>query len=184
MNKYYTGIGSRVISEDERSLIHKLSGKLYQEGYTLRSGCADGADTAFWEGLQGVADWHTTPPPCQLFLPWVGFNGHSGWPLYETVCDEDWPYFYQAKEIMTGIHPAPDRLTRGAMALHTRNVPQILGPTLDKRSSFVIFCSDQKGTEVKGGTRTAVELARDLGIKTFNLRVEQERQRLEEWVWA
>lgn len=160
-----------------------LAKKLYLEGYTLRSGCAKGSDTAFWEGLMSVADWQKTPPPCQLFLPWTGFNNRSGYPAYETVCDRGWPYYEQAKEIMETIHPNPKALSSGAVALHTRNIPQILGPRLDSKSSFVIFCSDEQNGEVKGGTRTAVVLAKRLGVKVFNLRLKEDRKRMEDWVW-
>lgn len=46
-NLIYTGIGSRETPEWAICKIKKIGGYLYDKGYTLRSGGADGADLAF-----------------------------------------------------------------------------------------------------------------------------------------
>ena len=48
--KYYTGIGSRETPDSILSLFNDIVFQLAGLGYTLRSGGADGADTAFEEG--------------------------------------------------------------------------------------------------------------------------------------
>ena len=50
--KYYTGIGSRETPKDIMQLMSKLAYKLASEGYILRSGAAQGADTAFEEWVK------------------------------------------------------------------------------------------------------------------------------------
>ena len=45
--KYYAGIGSRKTPKDICELMTRVARYLYFKGYTLRSGAADGADTAF-----------------------------------------------------------------------------------------------------------------------------------------
>lgn len=180
---YYTGIGSRSIYPEEAEFLQGVAARLYQDGYTLRTGGASGADTAFYEGATYVADWLTLPSPCQIFLPWRNFNGFTGYPLHEYLCTpSDWPQWADANKIMRSIHPAPERLKDGPEALHTRNIPQILGPKLDKPSKFVIYCADEVNGEVKGGTRTAVVLARQHNIPTFNIRILEHKERLETWL--
>ena len=66
--KYYAGIGSRSTPEDVLDRMYKLAILLAKRSYTLRSGGANGADTAFEKGctiVNGSID---------LWLPWNGFN--------------------------------------------------------------------------------------------------------------
>ncbi|MEO0804461.1 MAG: hypothetical protein AAFY57_19655 [Cyanobacteria bacterium J06642_2] len=45
----------------------------------------------------------------------------------------------------------------------------MLGRTLDRPSEFVVYWAPERDGEIKGGTRTAVMLARSRNIPTFNL---------------
>ena len=54
MTKYYAGIGSRETPEDVCGRMTKLASILERKGYTLRSGGAVGADTAFAGGVVDV----------------------------------------------------------------------------------------------------------------------------------
>lgn len=183
MNKYYTGIGSRNIYPEEAEFLENVAVALYKEGFTLRSGGAVGADSAFEKAVVACACFRSLPSPLQIFLPWRNFNGHTGYPLYEYLCTpSNWPLWSDANTIMRDIHPTPERLKSGPEALHTRNIPQILGPKLDNPSKFVIYCADEMDGEVKGGTRTAVVLARQYKIPTFNIRIPEHKERLEKWL--
>lgn len=48
--KYYTGIGSRETPEDIQSWMKAFAIRMQKHGYTLRSGGAGGADSAFEHG--------------------------------------------------------------------------------------------------------------------------------------
>ena len=59
--KYYAGIGSRLTPAPVLDLMNRIATHLVKKGWTLRSGGADGADTAFASG--------TWEDDTQLFLP-------------------------------------------------------------------------------------------------------------------
>lgn len=158
--KYYTGIGSRETPLSVLELMTKVANELSMLGYTLRSGRAGGADTAFEMGADEA----------DLFIPWKGFsdknelNGNHN--VYVKGDDSS------SRDIARTLHPVWRNLSRGAKALHTRNVNQIVGESASKPelSDFVLFYAPLTRTgRVKGGTATAVNYARDLGIPTLNL---------------
>lgn len=49
--KAYTGVGSRSTPQDIMKMMSALASKLEVEGWVLRSGAADGADTGFENGV-------------------------------------------------------------------------------------------------------------------------------------
>ena len=65
------------------------------------------------------------------------------------------------------IHPNWSACTNFAQLLHTRNVLQILGRDLKSPSSMVI-CWTENGRD-KGGTATAIKLARQHEIPVINI---------------
>lgn len=73
----------------------------------------------------------------------------------------------EAEEIASEIHPAWHNCNLNARAQHGRNVMQVLGKDLKHPVEFVI-CWTLGGSDL-GGTRTAIVLARKLGIAVFNL---------------
>jgi len=163
--KIYTGIGSRKTPKDVMELMTKIAVKMNKEGFQLRSGGADGADTAFEKGA-GTDK--------QVFLPWKGFNHRiSPW---DCVTEE-------ALKIAKEIHPAWHHCSQGAQKLHGRNVYQVLGFNLKSPANLVIFYAEEApdGT-VKGGTATAVHLARKHQIPTFNLLHPSTRHQIEAWL--
>jgi len=130
--------------------------------FVLRSGAAHGADTAFESSVGDGAK--------EIFLPWRGFNGHTS-ALFETPGE----LHDRATEIAALLHPGWGRLSRGARLLMTRNVHQILGPSLDNPVEFVICwtpdgCeSESTRTRATGGTGQAIALASRHNIPVFNL---------------
>jgi hypothetical protein len=147
--RYYTGVGSRKTPANILSAMKRLAYRLENAGLTLRSGGADGADAAFEAGTQRLRD---------SFIPWVGFNGSTS-PLVGAT--------EEAMKIAEGLHPAWDRCSRGAKALHARNVHQVLGAKLNFPSEFLI-CWTPNGEKV-GGTATSMRLASQNGVKVYNL---------------
>ena len=67
MKKVYAGIGSRETPGGTLKRMGVISGALHTLGFKLRSGAADGADSAF-EKFAGNNK--------EIYLPWKGFNKH------------------------------------------------------------------------------------------------------------
>lgn len=152
-----------------------------KKGFTLRSGGAEGADTAFADGWGDA--WSETAGmggsiyKAEIYLPWEGFNDQ-----YSSMEGRLILNIPEAQTIASEIHPAWDRLTTGAKALHTRNIYQVLGQDLNIPSTGVIFYAEPNGNSVKGGTRTAVELAKKHDIPVYNLYNERMVYKWENWI--
>ena len=158
---YYTGVGSRETPEPVLKQMRAIAAALARSGFTLRSGGAEGTDTAFETGARSV-----TGARMQIYLPWRGFNGNHS-PLY--TVDR------RALEAAARTHPAWHRLSPAARKLHGRNCYQVLGLNLDAPSQFLI-CWTVDGCESirtrstrTGGTATAIVLAERHGVPVFNL---------------
>lgn len=165
MTRWYTGVGSRDTPVPILELMAKIGLALAVEGYTLRSGGADGADTAFEYGAMSGGNRG------DIYLPWRRFNDNPSM-----------AYGIQnaaATKIAARIHPAWFACSRGARALHTRNVYQVLSYDLKTPSDFLV-CWTKDGKDV-GGTRTAIVLAREWSIPVWNLANERERELIESW---
>lgn len=132
----YAGIGSRETPQAVLDCFERLGYWLARKGYVLRSGHADGADSAFESGcLKANGEM-------EIYLPWKGFNGSASSYILK---DND-----EAITIASRFHPAFDRLSQGAQKLQARNSYQVLGYGLDSPSAFVIcWTKNGKGS---GGT--------------------------------
>ena len=118
--KYYAGIGSRAVSYSVMSTMTEIAGTLNDMGYALRSGGANGCDTAFEKGSYLK----------EIYLPWEGFNCHK-----EGIC----PPTEKAYELAERFHPAWKRLNDTTRKLMARNSHQIFGYDFKVRSEFVVF---------------------------------------------
>ena len=152
---YYTGIGSRETPKEVLELIESISYKLSFIGITLRSGGAEGADSAFEEGCIGNKE---------IFLPWDGFNGkhediENGYFVYNETEDT-----YQ---VVKDNHQFWYCLSSGARKLIGRDYLELVGLN-GVKSKFVIgWTEHEEGT---GGTAYTFRLARKLGIPVYNLK--------------
>ena len=144
----YAGIGSRRTPLDILRSMERLGETLAMQGHILRSGGADGADTAFERGCDRVGGAK------QIFLPWTGFNGRK------FPCSIPNEAFAMAAKF----HPAWDRCSRGAQKMHARNCQQILGASLNDPTDFIVCWSPGSG-----GTEQALRIARARNIPIFNL---------------
>lgn len=169
---YYTGVGSRETPEYILSTMERLGAKLATNGWVLRSGGAPGADWAFQRGCDAVGGRK------QIFVPWPGFQDMNHDPDNGLIIVQDYKAIQKAEEIVSTIHPAWDRLKRGAKTLHTRNAFQVLGEKLDTPSKMLVCYSKASGNSVSGGTRTAWELAKREGVPLVNLFVPEDLERV------
>lgn len=143
------GIGARNTPKHVLENMEKLASLLNSQGYTLRSGGADGADSAFEKG--------SSIDQKEIFLPWKNFRKNTS-----TYFD----YPDKATEIAEQFHPRWSRLNNTARLYMIRNSCQILGYTLDSPCDFVV-CYTENGS-LKGGTAQAMRIAIDRKIPILN----------------
>lgn len=168
--RYYTGIGSRKTPDNILAEMRVIAKKMSQDLFVVRSGGAEGADTAFEIGAGANTE---------VYLPWDGFNGHKS--KDGTHLDARVLYTYKKAQYIAAMHhPAWDKLSEGAKKLHTRNVYQVLGFDLETPSKCVMLWAEPIGTTVKGGTATAVSIAKEYRIPTFNFYFQQELDKVKD----
>jgi hypothetical protein len=144
----YAGIGSRETPAEVLALMTAAARELDRQGWTLRSGGAKGADTAFAQGVSSVRK--------QIFTA-------------RDSIPED------AFGMAADAHPAWGACSDYARRLHARNVMQVLGHELDDPSKFVL-CWTPDGAETAeetsrhtGGTGQAIRIACMHNVPVFNL---------------
>lgn len=153
-SRSYAGIGSRLTPATALVVMEGTAAMLAQRGLTLRSGGAQGADMAFEYGC------HQANGKKEIFLPWKRFNGNAS-PLVSPPKEAD--------ELAALCHPNWKACDRIARRFHARNCQQVLGEHLDDPVDFVLFWARERDGVVQGGTATAIYLARNQRIPTFNL---------------
>lgn len=161
--KYFTLVGSRETPEDSYQLLKHMAGYLALNGWTGRSGGADGADSALEEALLKL------PHLMEVYLPWSNFNGRIANSRVYLIDTPKLTTYPSAMGIAEQTHPAWDRCSRGARALHARNVYQVLGRDLQTPSKILVCWAIPTASGVKGGTNTAVQLAKQHGCKIVNI---------------
>lgn len=162
---FYTGIGSR---ETPQHILDKMGdiGKSLADSYTLRSGAAAGADSAFEQAH--LEFWENECKNMEIYLPWRDFERRdSSKDSYISLNDLPVERTKEAYKIASDIHPNWFGCSQGTKKLHTRNVFQVLGRDL-KTPSQVVICWTKNGN-ASGGTATAINLAKDWGIPVWNL---------------
>lgn len=176
---YYTGIGSRETPQHILDIMRKAAFFFASKGIVLRSGKAAGADEWFQLGVQDYAVHYTSNHLAEIYIPWRGFKTEGLLPRWDRLIT-DTLITTEAEQIASKIHPAWHACSRGAKALHIRNVYQVLGATLDKPSDFLVcYAKPTKDRcSVQGGTATAYNLARQHGVRTFNIFFEEELEAL------
>jgi hypothetical protein len=154
MSKFYTGVGSRSTPQNIREVMVELAKKLATDGWTLRSGGAAGADSAFEYGVSLVGGYKEI--------------------YYADQANK------AALEMASTIHPAWHRCSDYVRKLHARNCFQVLGRDLRTPSSFLV-CWTLNGADI-GGTRTAIVLARNNNIEVINLGFTEQIERVIQYI--
>ena len=93
---------------------------------------------------------------------------------YEFKKDKEMNIYYEniqwEEKLSASIHPAWHNCNEWARGMHMRNVHQILGYNLDYPVDAVVtWVKEDAYGNPKGGTATAIKLAREYGIPVFNL---------------
>lgn len=140
--------------------IERLGVELRNRGYILRSGRADGCDAAF-EYVAGSK--------AHLYVPWGSFGNNRELNGCPRVIVPKGDLLREALYMAAEIHPNWNACSEPARLLHARNCFQVLGDNLDNPSDLLICYAKPDKRSVKGGTRTAVELAKQFDIPIYNL---------------
>lgn len=160
----YTGIGNRQLPGPLRPVLRKFGATLASLGFTLRSGGAEGSDEEFEQGCvsqEGAKE---------IFLPWKAFRDKKG-EGYLFSRELDYEGYQRAKRLAEKYHPAWGKLNDQAKMFHTRNVHQVLGLNGLTPSQFLL-CYDNVNAST--GTKQALRIAEDLGIKVYNFYKEED----------
>lgn len=147
--KLYAGIGARDTPVGVKNAMIMIASGLQSKGYILRSGGANGADSAFEFGADKDKE---------IFLPWRGYNDNTS-TLYNPTHD--------TKTIAAKFHPSWGRCSHGVRKLHGRNVHIVLGADLNTPVEFVV-CWTKDGKD-SGGTGMAIRVAKHYNIPVYNL---------------
>jgi len=176
--KVYTGIGSRETPRDILYIMQDFALELAGRAWTLRSGCAPGADSAFEEGAFSAYFANSRRPKPELYLPWPRFEGRR-----KAVVSLEQPQ-PEAYSIAEQFHPAWTKCSPAARSLHARNVHQILGADVTRPvlSRFVI-CWTFRG-EGGGGTGQALRIAHHYNIPIFDLANQADYERIAAGLFA
>lgn len=157
MNKYYTGIGSRDVKDNDiLDKVNIIVEKLVKKSFILRSGGANGMDTIF-ENAQDKFYGDK-----EIYLPWKNFNNNKS-SLFNISDDA----FKMAKNF----HPYFESCSYGAKKLHSRNCYQVLGLYLNYPSELVVYW---KNPNKSSGTDQALRIAKFYSIPTFNIFINNE----------
>lgn len=173
---YYTGIGSRKTPKAILDVMYGLAMKLGVRGYTLRSGGAAGADTAFEDGAISVN------APTEIYTPWLDKRRPDYRQIPLTSLSKELQA--EAKEIAADIHPGWSNIRGSSKAIHARNILQVVGSDLKTLSSFVLCWTpyDDYYRPDAGGTAQACRMAIKSGIPIYNLRDEAIMETVTTWL--
>lgn len=198
---FYSGIGSRETPEEILGVMEDAAFRLARLGFILRSGKAGGADAAFQKGMQkffetidiSPGNLYRGRPLAEIYIPWDGFGSDDAdlwdfWDIPLNYLDYLIPEQKSVRDaLVEEIHPNFEALkrSRGAFALHSRNMHQVLGGNIlkPKPSKFCLYYApeDKKGNP-KGGTATAVNLCKKYGVRTLNLNTDERLATLENFI--
>jgi hypothetical protein len=166
MNNFYSGIGSRKTPQNVLEVMMRIGHYLADQGWVLRSGGAEGADTAFEKGCDEVKGRK------EIYLPWKDYNGNKSILYYKgkEISDD---LKHQSFELASKYHPAWEQCSYGAKCLLARDGMQILGKDLKTPVTMVLFWSPNIN---HGGTSQALRIAKDYKVPIFNLGDSVERE--------
>lgn len=161
----YAGVGSRDTPDDVLELMRRFGKAAGEAGWTLRSGGAEGADSAFEFGCDQAEG------PKRIFYATEGDieesgnpNGHHGvtaHPEHLRTVDQ--------------YHPKPSLLSGYVQRLMARNSAQVLGFNLDRPANLLVCWTPDGATswehtsEETGGTGQAIRLATAYKVNVVNL---------------
>lgn len=162
MSLILCGVGSRETDIVSLQTMSKIAKAFSAKGFTLRSGGAKGADSAFENSWNG---------PKEIFLPWNGYENkwiNTGYIVPKI--DE------RHISLAASAHPAWERCSDGAKKMHSRNTCQVLGENLDTPATILVCWT--VNAEYRGGTAVAMRIADMYNIPIYNLASKNDIEKL------
>ncbi|MDE0456104.1 MAG: hypothetical protein OXI15_02315 [Chromatiales bacterium] len=161
----YAGIGSRQTPAEVLDRMRSIGAAMAEAGWLLRSGAAQGADSAFEAGAANAGGDR------EIWIPWNRYNGRTpDDPAVRIARNNDANRAIAAKR-----HPIWHDLGQGAQKLMVRNVHQILGEDPDVPAAVDIVLCWTEGGRGSGGTGMALRLAADHRIPIVDLGADRTR---------
>lgn len=155
--QYITIVGSRNVPRNIYLQLRDYGKEYALKSWILRSGGAEGCDSAGEEGFDMVAGTK------EIYLAWKKENKKEGIVAPKL---SNWDKAIEIlKETLDSSHF--NNLNPVHLKLHGRNVYQILGQDLNTPSNLMI-CYTLNG-EAVGGTKTAILLAQKHNVPIINL---------------
>ncbi|MNP89102.1 hypothetical protein D3C85_15020 [compost metagenome] len=181
----WCGVGSRDVPDDIRKAQVWIGHCLALLGGVLRTGDAIGSDYNFMAGY--VEGKSNNMPPPQIYytrlknqrnLPHDPQKGYHEAEQYSTH-EQSKAIAFKARGSFEGLFPS-------GIGLHSRNPMQVLSETLENPCWLLVFYAKPVGKRglVSGGTNTAVQVAVMHGVRKVNLYVDEDRERLIDWITA
>lgn len=133
----YSGCGARSTPDEVLEVMTELATDLEDYGFSLRTGGALGADTAFLDGIK------KHPEKVELYLPWKDYNGYSS------------PYtgvHPKVQQLASMYHPAWENCSQGARKLHGRNLHIVAGPNVAVPTPSLFMLCYTPNANATGGT--------------------------------
>ena len=169
MQKLYAGIGPRKTPTQVLGLLTTLSHDLSLLGWKLRSGKGKGADQAFEVGTSNKEIW----------LPCLPFNGQH-------FADDTFKVSSRSaiiRQIAAEYHSHYSTCSDFIQSLFDRNVNIILGDEAADPVSAVIYWHEADNDMwTFGGTNHSLRIAAAYNIPAFNVELEYDRQKLQEFI--
>lgn len=180
MAKYYAGIGSRGTPQHILNIMGMVGRFLAQNGWTLRSGGAEGADEAFEKGCDAAKGEK------EIYLPWPNYRNNPS-----KLHPGNYPFNDQEELFAQKFHPNWRKCTPAVRKLHMRNSRILLGMEplhgIQVTPVKFVLCWTQGG-QIIGGTGQALRIAEALAdggngeFKVINLGAAKNTQQLEQMV--
>ena len=152
----YAGIGTAGntdrggdLPSEVSSIMTRCASWLEAHGMVLRSGGATGSDTAFENGVSNKANK-------EIFYA-------------DDIRYDNYGNSAAAVTLASTLHPASQKLSDEALALHSRNGYQVLGNDLKTPVDFILCYTKVEKDVPQGGTAQAIRIAKELNIPVFNL---------------
>lgn len=179
-------VGSREAPEEALAMARGLGRALTDRGIAITSGDADGMDLAGYEGAITSPSFELVG--ARIFLHKSPVYHQNRPPRY---ADEriffDASQFYnweQARQLAFEARGTFERLSDGGIALHSRNAYQVMLDDLNSPVGSVVFWARPIGNkgQVKGGTNTAVQIARRFHVPLVNLYTDEGMRKIESYI--
>lgn len=171
---FYTGVGSRETPIDIYNLMIRFAAL---QDKVLRSGGADGADSAFQFGCEQGTPGRKLEIP-EIYHPWENFNHNKAGStpgMFDYTLEERQFAEYVLYKVLPNLWVKPS-----VMSLFRRNVYQVTGLAInveDTVCSDFLLCYTKDGCtgrsnydrSTSGGTGVAILIADEFDVPVFNL---------------